>query len=59
VLRGVLLEKLQVTVDEKGKVRIWMDYCELKGVQSIEFRWEVGEVPIHNVGFVTQVAKFE
>jgi hypothetical protein len=53
------MEKLQVTVDEKGKVRIWMDHYELKGVQGISFNWEVGEVPTHEVKFVTQVAKFE
>lgn len=53
------MNKLEVTVDEKGKVRIMMDHYELKGVQAISFHWEVGEVPTHEVKFVTQVAKFD
>lgn len=53
------MNKLEVTVDERGKVRIFMDHYELQGVQAIEFRWEVGEMPTHEVKFVTQQAKFD
>lgn len=48
-----------MTVDENGKIEIWMDGCLVKGVRAIEFCWEVGEVPYHKIEFATQAAKFE
>lgn len=53
------MEKLKVTVDEKGKVAIWMNGQQLHGVRGIEFYWEIDEIPTHKVEFVTQAAKFE
>lgn len=53
------MEKLKVTVDENGKIEIWMDGCIVKGVRAIEFYWEVGEVPYHKIEFATQATKFE
>ena len=53
------MEKFKVSVDDKGKIEIWMDGCELKGVRGIEFYWEAGEAPWHKVEFVSQVAKIE
>jgi hypothetical protein len=53
------MDKLQLTVDEKGKVYIEMDGYELTGVRAIEFRWEAGELPTHNIEFVTHVARFK
>lgn len=53
------MEKLRITVDDRGKVTIEMDNYELKGVKGIEFNWEVGEVASHRIEFVTQVAKFQ
>lgn len=54
-----MMEKFKVTVDDKGKIEIWMDGCELKGVRGIEFFWEVGEAPFHRVEFISHVAKLE
>ena len=53
------MNKLEVTVDEKGKVRIMMDHYELKGVQAINFQWEVGEVTTNKKKFDKQVAKLD
>lgn len=53
------MEKLKLTVDDKGKIELWMDGCVIKGVRGIEFYWEVGEVPFHKVEFVTPAAKLD
>lgn len=53
------MEKFKVTVDDRGKIEIWMDGCVLTGVRGIEFYWEVGEAPYHKIEFISQVAKLE
>lgn len=53
------MEKLKLTIDEKGHVAIWMDGCAINGVRSVEFFWEVGEVPFHKLEFATQATKIE
>jgi hypothetical protein len=53
------MDKFKLTVDENGVIEMWMDGCLLKGLRSIEFCWEVGEVPYHKIEFVTQAAKLE
>lgn len=53
------MEKLKLIIDDEGKIVVWMDGCLLKGVRLIEFCWEVGEVPIHKLEFITQASKIE
>jgi hypothetical protein len=53
------MEKLRISVDDKGKIEIWMDGCIVKGVRGIELYWEVGEIPYHKIEFATQAAKFD
>lgn len=53
------MEKLNLTVDEKGKIKIFMNGLEVFGVRAIEFFWEVGEAPTHKLEFITQVAEIK
>jgi hypothetical protein len=53
------MNKLEITVDNNGKVRVFMDNYELKGVQAVNFQWDVGEYPTHEVKFVSHVARFD
>jgi hypothetical protein len=53
------MEKFRLTVDDKGKIEVWMDGCVLKGIRGVELYWEAGEPFYHKVEFITHVAKFE
>jgi hypothetical protein len=53
------MEKLKVTIDDKGKIEIWMDGCVIGGVRGIELYWEVGEAPYHKIEFISHAAKLE
>lgn len=53
------MEKLRISIDEKGRIELWMDGCLMTGLHSIELYWEVGEVPTHKLEFISPAAKIE
>lgn len=53
------MEKLRLVVDEKGKLELHMDGKKVFGFKSLEFYWEVGDVPTHKIEYFTHVAKTE
>jgi hypothetical protein len=53
------MDKLNISIDEKGKIEILMNGLKVYGARSIEFYWEVGEIPTHKIEFVTQAAEIK
>jgi hypothetical protein len=56
---GLSVEKFKLTIDDKGKIDVWMDGCLIHGIRSMELFWEVGEVPYHKLEFVTQATEIK
>lgn len=53
------MEKFKVIVDDQGKMRVYMNQIELKGVKSLEFFYEAGDAPIHKVEFYSHIAELK
>jgi hypothetical protein len=51
------MEKLKIIVDDKGKVKIFMDEREVYGARRIRFEFEVGDIATHEIEFISHIAK--
>lgn len=52
-----MTNKLEITVDENGKVAVFMNGFNVMGVRRIQFNYEVGEIPSHEIEFISQIAE--
>lgn len=50
------MEKLRIVVDDKGHCFVYMNDEEVKGIRSIEFNYDVDDVPYHKIEFISQIA---
>lgn len=51
------MEKLKVIIDENGKIKVFMNEKEITGFRRIQLNWEVGEIPTHEIEFVSHISE--
>jgi hypothetical protein len=49
------MEKLRVIIDENAKIKVFMSGKEVVGFRRIRLDWAVGELPVHEIEFISHV----
>lgn len=51
------MEKLKIIVDDKGKIKVFMNEKAVQAIKRIRFDWEVGEYATHEIEFISHIAE--